>query len=143
MATLASYNHLLYTTTVSYNPCFLRPLFPANLGVDFDCFKAHASSKAAERFCLVYSLNRSASFSIAKFGESSCAIVSEAWVAKMNLFWQMYKQAAKEDFVFPPDAADRFEPSKEFVELAASATGPMASRIKHIQAIAPRRPRSA
>lgn len=111
-----------------------------HMGTDFDAFRGEARSTTAHTFATMYSLQRSASFSLALYGEDSARILSEYWCAKMNFLFAMWDSGGRGRYAFAEGDLGFSEPG-EFVDLLSRAQGKVLARMRALQRLRPSRPR--
>ena len=62
------------------------PWANANLGVDYDAFRAKSRGGHPEMWCRMFGLPLSSSFTFAAYGEHNASVLAESWARKMQ-FW--------------------------------------------------------
>lgn len=115
----------------------------AHLGVAYDSFRAHAARAEAKDWCALYSLQKSATYSIALYGEEICMGLCKAWIHRMAFFYEMWvARGSSRSFCYSQDDLELYGGLPEDFALGA-ITGPALARLSAIGRIRPKAPRSA
>lgn len=69
------------------------PWCKANLGVDYDAFKAKARKGDPEVWARMFGLNLSGTFSMGQLGEACAATFAAGWARKMQYYYDCFRDA--------------------------------------------------
>lgn len=112
----------------------------ANMGIAFDSFRARAESPCARRFCSLFCLCGTVTFSIRRYGEDACIALCRLWASKMTyLFRQWEASGHSESYEFDDHVVRAFVSPPDVCALAETASQELAQRIRAIEALRPRR----
>lgn len=118
------------------------PWTKAHLGVDFDSFRGHFVGNEVARWCGLYSLCKSASFSLSKYGDAHASIMAQSWCHRMSYFYRLWRASKDPAFQYTEGEASLYKEPDEFTALFADGVpGHVVARTKTIRAISPRMPR--
>lgn len=115
----------------------------AHKGISFDAFSAGPILKGglAERFCLEWGVTRSASYSIALYGEQTAHTLAKAWVHKHEWFYMMFVAHEDEEaWGFTDQVMEEYEEPAALAELERSGSKRVQERIAAMRRIRPKRP---
>ena len=80
----------------------------ARHGVAYDCFGAYARGGPATDWCTQFGLNKSASFSIHRYGEEGAELLAKAWVHKFEWLYAVCGDSVPGDNVYPQEVRDAY-----------------------------------
>ena len=66
------------------------PWAKANLGVDYDAFRAKSRGGHPEMWCRMFGLPLSSSFTFAAYGEHNASVLAESWARKMQFWYDLF-----------------------------------------------------
>lgn len=114
----------------------------ANKGMIFDAIAAGPSVKggAAEEWCLQWGVTRSASYSIALYGEDAAIALARAWVERHTWLFETYlAHEGEPGWTFTDEVLDEYEEPAAIGELFARGSRRVQDRISAMRRIHPRR----
>ena len=80
------------------------PWAKANLGVDYDAFRAKSRGGHPEMWCRMYGLPLSSSFTFAAYGEHNASVLAESWARKMQFWYDLFAASPLgPEFVYSDD----------------------------------------
>ena len=109
----------------------------AHLGVDYDAFRAEVRSQAALPFISEFGLQKSASFSLAVYGELVAKTLAEYWTDKMTFYYNAWVEAGRQNRVFSDADISTWEDPAEFTAVLNSSSGKVLSRMRALQKLKP------
>ena len=111
----------------------------ANRGVSFDSIIGVAVNDAVRTWCRRYTLQSSASFAYARYGEEVASALALGWCQRMQVLYDVYVASGEGRFVFKPMDADELDEHPIFAAVAdaLSPHDPVFARVKQIRGIAP------
>ena len=111
----------------------------ATFGVPFDLYRAEAIAGAATRFCVLYNIAKSASFSLSLHGEADSLVLADGWRFRLQQLFDLWvEHNCLLALRFGDDLLARVQESAEFASLASRAKGATLNRLDVIRSIIPR-----
>jgi hypothetical protein len=109
----------------------------AHLGLDYDAFRAEARSQHAKEFVALYGLPKSASFTLALYGDDIAKLLAAYWCDKVVHFYGIWSSSKIVGHVFSDVEVQSFRAPKAFTDLLANAAGKISARMRQLQALCP------
>ena len=108
-------------------------------GVTADCVVAQATGRLAMEWCRKYGLNRMASFSFAKYGESTANHMALQWCRRLQHYFDLWLQSDEAVFEYSSAALESYDPGQEWTSLLATlpSKGPARLRAEGIDSLCP------
>jgi hypothetical protein len=111
----------------------------AHRGVAYDSFRALAANGQPQRFCANFGLAKTATFSIAKFGEEHCQALCKAWAHRMHFLYAVWVESgALPTFRFCEADFRCFVRLLDVQRLAGEASVAFRDRLESINGLRPR-----
>ena len=111
-------------------------------GMAYDCIMARSSSEVGSEFVKKYGLQKTVSFSYAKYGEQASNLLALHWTHKMQYLFNIYRDSDQHGYVFSDTDVDGHVPERTFAEFIEGVPleSPILQRVHQIKAIRPKRP---
>ena len=109
----------------------------AHLGLDYDAFRAEARSQHAKEFVALYGLQKSASFTLALYGDDIAKLLAGYWCDKMVHFYGIWSSSKIVGHVFSDVEVQSFVEPKAFTDVFARANGKISARMRQLRALCP------
>ena len=111
----------------------------ATFGVPFDLYRAEAIAGVATRFCVLYNIAKSASFSLSLHGEADSLVLADGWRFRLQQLFDLWvEHNCLLALRFGDDLLARVQESAEFASLASRPKGATLNRLDMIRSIIPR-----
>lgn len=94
------------------------PWCQQNLGVDYDAVRAKARGGGPELWCRSRGLPLSSSFTFKVFGEQGAAALAQAWIHKLQHFYDLAKGGSQKEFVYTDEAVRAYSEELAFRQFA-------------------------
>ena len=110
--------------------------------VIIDAVLAYASGQKVKDWCVKYSLPRSASFALAKYGEYMASHLALYWAARMQQWFDIWESQDDDDYTFSESDIETFhEPLEELSRFAGLQPGHVVmERLAELRDIVPMEP---
>jgi hypothetical protein len=107
-------------------------------GKAYDAFRGQALKGEAEDWCTSHGLQKTARFDVDTHGETTAAILAEAWCHRMQYFFSLHKEARSVQYVYCEADFANYEEPQALQELVPTLSGKSLQRVLQIRALRPR-----
>jgi hypothetical protein len=112
----------------------------ANLGVDYDAFRAKSRGGQPEKRCRLFGLPLSSSFTFAACGEHNASVLAESWARKMQFWYDLFVASPLgPEFVYSDEVVATYLEAPAFEVFVAELPerSKMRGRVDQIRALRP------
>ena len=122
-----------FNITLTGGPAVMR-----EHGLAFQAFKGLVrQGSPAELWCGQHGLAKSASFSLAMYGEQTARIMAHAWCHRMHYFYSLWVAADDPSFRYTDEDVAAYAEQPAFSDLASGLEGAQLARANKIRALRP------
>lgn len=104
----------------------------------FDAWQGACRTKQSERWCVQYTLPKSARFELTFYGDVVAAALARGWCHRMEYFYNLWIAAGSGSYSYTKADVAGYQEPADFIEAAQGFTGKKAARVSSIRSLAPR-----
>jgi len=122
------------------------PWTEKHIGRVTDVIRAQPVSKEAKKWCELYGIVPSASFSIKRYTEAGASAMALAWVHRMQYFYDVYKDSDQSRYQYTAEDIAQYVEDEPFVDYQLTLPlegGHAYDRAKQVKSIMPTNPSAA
>ena len=104
-------------------------------GKAYDAFRGQALKGEAEDWCILHSFQKTARFEVATHGETTAAVLAEAWCHRMQYFFSLHKEAGGAKYVYSANDLANYEEPQAMQDLFPTLSGKSLQRASQNRAL--------